>query len=46
LKGCIALRDALYMNVDHNILWNTISLELEPLKFSVQKILNEDEDVQ
>lgn len=46
LKGCIALRDALYMNVDHALLWNTINFELEPLKYSVQKILNVSEDVQ
>lgn len=41
LKGCITLRDALFMNVDYDILWNTINMELEPLKYSVQKILKE-----
>jgi len=39
LKGCIALRDALFMNVDHNILWHTINLELEPLKQNIEEIL-------
>lgn len=39
LKGCIALRDALFMNVDHTILWNTISMELVPLKQNIEGIL-------
>lgn len=39
LKGFIALRDALFMNVDHTILWNTISMELVPLKQNIEEIL-------
>lgn len=48
LKGCIALRDALFMNVDHNLLWHTISRELEPLKQSITNIIaiNETESVE
>lgn len=45
LKGCITLRDSLFMNVDQEILWNTISLELEPLKYSVQKIMDDDKSI-
>ena len=36
LKGIITLRDALFMNVDNSLVWNTINYELEGLKSMIQ----------
>lgn len=45
LKGCITLKEALFMNVDYVLLWNTIVMELTPMKCSLQKIIKERESV-
>ncbi|QVK21000.1 DUF86 domain-containing protein [Mycoplasmatota bacterium] len=39
LKGCIALKEALFMNVDYELLWQTIKTELIPLKTSCEEYL-------
>jgi len=41
LKGCIRLKEALFMNVDYVLLWNTIFDELKPLKNNIKKVINE-----
>ena len=41
LKGCITLKEALFMNVDYVLLWNTIFDELKPLKHNIKKVINE-----
>ena len=43
LNGCITLKEALFMNVDYVLLWNTISMELAPMKRSLQKVIKERE---
>lgn len=43
LKGCITLKEALFMNVDYVLLCNTIFMELEPMKRSIQKVIKERE---
>jgi len=41
LKSCIALKEALFMNVDYVLLWNTMFDELKPLKHNIQIVINE-----
>ena len=43
LKGCIALKEALFMTVDYTLLWHTISTELEALKQNIQQVIKEKE---
>jgi len=44
LKGIMSLKDALFMNVDHSLVWKTINCELEELrtgvKFEIKRIEN------
>ena len=42
LKGAITLRDALFMNVDYILLWNTICNELPILKENIQEFILEN----
>ena len=39
LRAFVPLKEALFMNVDFALLWNTLTKELEPLKQSVEREL-------
>lgn len=39
LKACLVLKEALFMNVDYELLWKTVLMELKPLKDNIEKII-------